>query len=97
LILIQGSVNLFHLVSLLLVAGLAVDYSLFLNRPATDEADRVRTLLSVSVGAGSTFAMFGFLALSAIPALQAIGLTVTLGILCAYVLSLLLARAGTVG
>ncbi len=97
LILIQGSVNLFHLISLLLVAGLAVDYSLFLNRPATDEADRLRTLLSVSVGAGSTFAMFGFLALSAIPALQAIGLTVTLGILCAYVLSLLLARAGPVG
>ncbi|CRI65559.1 conserved membrane hypothetical protein [Thiocapsa sp. KS1] len=97
LILIQGAVNLFHLVSLLLVAGLAVDYSLFLNRPAADEADRLRTLLSVSVGAGSTFAMFGFLALSAIPALQAIGLTVTLGILCAYVLSLLLARAESVG
>ncbi|RKT43446.1 MMPL family transporter [Thiocapsa rosea] len=97
LILIQGSVNLFHLVSLLLVAGLAVDYSLFLNRPAADEADRLRSLLSVSVGAGSSFAMFGFLALSAIPALQAIGLTVTLGILCAYVMSLLLARAWPVG
>ncbi len=96
-ILIQGSVNLFHLVSLLLVAGLAVDYSLFLNRPAADEADRLRTLLSVSVGAGSSFAMFGLLALSAIPALQAIGLTVTLGILCAYLMSLLLAKAGPVG
>ena len=97
LILIQGSVNLFHLVSLLLVAGLAVDYSLFLNRPAAEEADRLRTLLSVSVGAGSSLVMFGFLALSAIPALQAIGLTVTLGILCAYISSLLLARAGPVG
>jgi predicted exporter len=97
LILIQGSVNLFHLVSLLLVAGLAVDYSLFLNRPATDEADRLRTLLSVSVGAGSSLAMFSFLAVSAIPVLQAIGLTVTLGILCAYVLSLLLARPESVG
>ncbi len=96
-ILIQGSVNLFHLVSLLLVAGLAVDYSLFLNRATADDADRLRTLLSVSVGAGSSFAMFGFLALSAIPALQSIGLTVTLGILCAYVLSLLLARAEPVG
>jgi predicted exporter len=91
-LLVHGSANLFHLVSLLLVAGLAIDYSLFLSRPAA-AADRRRTLFSVSVGAGSSFAMFAMLALSAIPALNAIGFTVATGILCAYSLSLLLARA----
>jgi predicted exporter len=85
-------VNLFHLVSLLLVAGLAIDYGLFLSRPAADAADRRRTLFSVSVGAASSFAMFAMLAISAIPALTAIGLTVAVGILSAYASALLLAR-----
>ena len=92
-LLAHGAVNLFHLVSLLLVAGLAIDYSLFLSRPTDGPADRRRTLFSVSVGAASSFAMFAMLALSAIPALNAIGFTVATGILCAYTLSLLLARA----
>ena len=89
---VQGAVNLFHLVSLLLVAGLAIDYGLFLSRPAADAADRRRTLFSVSVGAASSFAMFAMLAISAIPALTAIGLTVAVGILSAYASALLLAR-----
>ncbi|MGB5831968.1 MAG: MMPL family transporter [Thiohalocapsa sp.] len=91
-ILLHGAANLFHLVSLLLVAGLAVDYSLFLSRPVARAADSWRTLFSVSVGAGSSFAMFAMLALSTIPALKAIGFTVAVGILCAYASSLLLAR-----
>ncbi|MEA3640598.1 MAG: MMPL family transporter [Lamprobacter sp.] len=92
-LLVHGSANLFHLVSLLLVAGLAIDYSLFLSRPTATAADRQRSLFSVSVGAGSSFAMFAMLSLSAIPALNAIGFTVAAGILCAYFFSLLLARA----
>lgn len=89
----HGGANLFHLVSLLLVAGLAIDYSLFLSRPTNAAAERRRTLFSVSIGAGSSLAMFGLLALSNIPALHAIGFTVAVGTLCAYCLSLLLARA----
>ena len=92
-ILLHGAANLFHLVSLLLVAGLAIDYSLFLSRPAAADDEHERTLFSVSVGAGSSFAMFTMLALSAIPALNAIGFTVAAGILCTYTLALLLARA----
>jgi predicted exporter len=92
-ILLHGAANLFHMVSLLLVAGLAVDYSLFLSRPVVGAADRARTLFSVSVGAGTSFGMFAMLALSAIPALNAIGFTVAAGSLFGYLLSLLLARS----
>ena len=91
-VLVQGAVNLFHLVSLLLVAGLAIDYGLFLSRPAADAADRRRTLFSVSVGAASSLAMFAMLAVSAIPALEAVGFTVAVGIGLSYLSALLLSR-----
>jgi predicted exporter len=92
IVVLHGAVNLFHLVSLLLVAGLAIDYSLFLSRPATTEDSRLRSFYSVTVGAVSSAAMFGILALSDIPALHAIGMTVAIGIACSYVAALLLAR-----
>lgn len=91
-LLVYGAINLFHLISLLLVAGLAIDYSLFLSRPIQDASDRARTLFSVSVSAASTLAMFAILALSAIPALRAIGLTAAAGIIAAYLAALLVAR-----
>lgn len=84
---VQGAVNVFHMVSMLLVAGLAIDFGLFLSRPATQ---RYRTLLSVSIGAASSFAMFAMLASSAIPALKAIGFTVAVGIGLAYGSALIL-------
>ena len=96
-LLLHGAVNLFHLVSLLLVAGLAIDYSLFLSRPAVDPSDQQRTLFSVSVGALSSFVMFAMLALSQVPALAAVGSTVAIGIACAYTISLLFATGEPVG
>ena len=92
---VHGSVNLFHLVSLLLVAGLAIDYSLFLGRPVATLDDRLRSFYSVTVGAASSAAMFGILALSDIPALHAIGMTVTIGIACSYFAALLVARGAS--
>ena len=88
----EGSANLFHLVSLLLVLGLAIDYSLFFNRPLVDAQERRRTLLSLTVCASSTSGTFGLLALSGIPVLRAIGTTVAVGSLLAFVLAALLAR-----
>jgi predicted exporter len=98
LLLLEPGVNVFHLVSLLLVVGLAIDYSLFFNRPIEEMRGRARTLLSVSVCALSSFAMFGMLALSDIPALHSIGLTVALGIATSFPAALLLGRSiGEVG
>jgi len=71
--------SLFHLVSLLLVLGIGLNYSLFFSRaePGTDSEQS--TSLALSVCFLTTFAAFGCLATSRIPVLSAIGLTVTLG------------------
>lgn len=87
LALLGVKLSLFHIVSLLLVLGIGLNYGLFFNRPAVDETERRRTLFSVLVCVGSTVSAFGALAFSATPVLQAIGGTVALG----AVLSLLFA------
>ncbi|HEY6239599.1 MAG TPA: MMPL family transporter, partial [Burkholderiales bacterium] len=71
--------SVFHLVSLLLVLGIGLNYALFFNRaePGTDSEQG--TSLALSVCFLTTFAAFGCLATSRIPVLSAIGLTVTLG------------------
>jgi predicted exporter len=83
--------NLFHLVSLLLVAGIGLDYALFFSRHEAGE-DRLRTLHALLVCSTSTLVVFAMLAASSIPVLQAIGMTVATGVLSAFVLSWLFAR-----
>ena len=85
--------SLFHIISLLLVAGISLDYSLFVNRPDGDFQDRRRTLHSITVCFASTVTVFGLLALSDIPVLKAIGSTVVIGVASGYVLSMTLEPA----
>lgn len=73
------SLSLFHLVALLLVVGLGIGYGLFFNSPYTDRDERRRTALSVLLCSATTISVFGVLALSRIPVLSAIGITVALG------------------
>lgn len=88
LLLLSGNrLSLFNLVALLLVVGMGLNYALFLERPQRDAADRARTRLSLVLCGGTTLSAFGCLALSAIPVLHAIGMTVAIGAM----LSLLLA------
>jgi len=92
----EPGLNLFHLIALLLVAGLAVDYSLFFSRRPTGdqaqaESERAETSHAVSLCALSTFLMFAILAWSSLPVLHAIGITVAIGVALAYGLALLLA------
>jgi predicted exporter len=84
--------SLFHLVSLLLVLGIGIDYSLFFSRPDGDSEVRRRTLHAVLVCSGSTLAVFGMLALSRLPVLEAIGRTVAMGVLASFWMSWGLAR-----
>lgn len=86
----QGPLNLFHLVSLLLVAGLVLDYSLFLNRRES-AMEKLRSRSAVVLCGVSTFTVFGILGFSDIPVLQAIGMTVAVGICCGLPLASLLA------
>jgi len=84
--------TLFHLIALILAAGLGLDYALFFEHAADDPHDQRRTLHAVLVCAISTLMVFALLALSSLPVLRAIGVTVTLGVISNFVLALLLTR-----
>lgn len=84
--------GLFHLIALVLAAGLGLDYALFFEHAADDAAEQRRTLHAVIVCSLSTFMVFALLALSELPVLRAIGVTVAIGIGCNFVLALVLTR-----
>jgi len=84
--------GVFHLVALLLVLGIGLNYALFFERPAADEAENERTRLALALCTTSTVVTFGCLAFSATPVLHAIGSTVTLGAVFSLALAVLWAR-----
>ena len=87
--------NLFHLISLVLAAGLGLDYALFFEHAADDPAEQRRTLHALLVCALSTLLVFALLSFSTVPVLAAIGVTVSLGVVSNFILALLLTRART--
>lgn len=87
--------TLFHLVALILAAGLGLDYALFFEHAGDDYEDQLRTLHALIVCSLMTLLVFFLLALSSIPVLRAIGVTVTLGVVGNFVLALLIARHAT--
>jgi predicted exporter len=84
--------TVFHLIAMLLVMGIGLNYSLFFDRPEEDAAARWRTLFALLVTCATTVLAFGTLAFSSNPVLHAIGLTVTTGALAAFLASAALAR-----
>ena len=84
--------NLFHLVAMILAAGLGLDYALFFDHAGDGRRDQLRTLHALIVCSLMTLLVFSLLALSSIPVLRAIGTTVTLGVVSNFVLGLLIAR-----
>lgn len=86
------SMTLFHLIALILAAGLGLDYALFFEHAADDPLDQRRTLHALLVCSASTLMVFTLLATSSLPVLRAIGLTVSLGVVFNFVLALLLTR-----
>jgi len=91
---IGESLSLFHLVSLLLVLGIGLDYSLFFSRPDKEVNQRIQTLHGVIICASSTVVVFGMLGFSTIPVLHAIGITVSIGVTAAFVLSMVISQYG---
>lgn len=83
------SLSIFHLVGLLLVVAIGSNYSLLFDQPA----DRERTLASLLLANLTTVIGFGLLALSRVPVLHDIGVTVATGTMLALVSSAVLARA----
>jgi predicted exporter len=86
------SLNLFHLISLILAAGLGLDYALFFEHAADDAAEQARTLHALLACAASTLLVFALLAAADIPVLRAIGVPVAIGVVANFVLALLLTR-----
>ena len=90
---LQGErLTLFHLVSLLLIVGIGIDYGLFFSRPEDDREERKRTLRGLLVCSSSTAAGFFVLCFSSLPVLSAIGRTVTVGVVAALVFAALISR-----
>ncbi|GGC66003.1 membrane protein [Siccirubricoccus deserti] len=89
LTLLGEALSLFHLAALLLLAGLAIDYALFLaaGREAPGKATEDANLGAVLTCAVSTLLTFGMLSLSETPVLHGIGLTVTIGVAAAFLLA----------
>jgi predicted exporter len=84
--------NLFHLIALILAAGLGLDYALFFDHAGDDRHDQLRTLHALIVCSLMTVLVFALLGMSSIPVLRAIGVTVTLGVVFNFVLALLVSR-----
>ncbi len=90
-------INLMHLLGLLLVLSIGVDYSIFLAESGARGSEAAVTLSSLVLECASTVLSFGLLAASSFPALRALGVTTGLGVLLSLVLAptlLLLAGRG---
>ncbi len=71
--------TVFHMVSLLLVVGIGLDYALFFNRLTNSEREWATTFKALWVCCVTTVLVFGMLTFSQLPPLQAVGLTVASG------------------
>ena len=90
--------NLIHVMSLIMVMGMGVDYGIFCVDSAAAGRAFGATLLSLLVSCLTTVLVFGTLAFSSQPTLQAIGVTTGFGILLSYLLApLTLAAVGLAG
>ena len=83
---LHSSLTVIHLVALLLVLGLGLDYALFFSRSETT-VERKATNQAVLVCAVSTTLAFGVLAGSPIPVLKFLGLTVACGSAASFILA----------
>jgi predicted exporter len=87
--LVLDQLSIFNLIALVLVAGLGLDYTLFLSRRESREEMQM-TRHAVVVCVVSTFLAFFILAFSAVPILASLGFTVATGV----ALNFLIARLG---
>ncbi len=87
LVLFGQAITLLHVVGLVLVLSMGVDYGVFLAESQGDPHDVAATLISLMACCLSTLLSFGLLGMSSNPALQAIGVTTGLGVLLSLILA----------
>ncbi len=77
-------VNLFHVLALLLVLGVGIDYSIFFAESASH---RDSTMLAVLLSTITTLLSFGLLSLSQTAAISSFGIVVSIGMVCSLLFS----------
>lgn len=87
--------HLLHLIGLLLIVAVGSNYALFFSRSHQQEAPDAETLTSLLVANLTTAIGFGTLALSSVPVLHAIGVTVGPGAILALLLAAMFAPGET--
>jgi predicted exporter len=83
---LHTGLTIIHLVALLLVIGLGLDYALFFGREESD-TERQDTRHALMACAITTTLTFSILAVSSIPALKFLGLTVATGSAASFILA----------
>ena len=78
------TINLFHILALIMVLGIGIDYTLFFHEAGKEQR---YTFMAITLSAITTVLSFGLLSLSATAAIQGFGLTVLTGITFCYLLS----------
>jgi len=84
--------TIFNLIALVLVAGLGLDYGLFMSRTEDDAEQAAQTRHAVLVCVCSTLIAFLILAFSSVPILASLGTTVAIGVALNYAVATLGAR-----
>ena len=79
--------NLLHLLGVLLVLSVGVDYAIFLVASGPEAGTRAATLLGLCLACASTCLAFGLLAFSSFPALRALGLSTSIGAVLSLVMA----------
>ncbi|WP_266222362.1 MMPL family transporter [Paraliomyxa miuraensis] len=82
---LEGSANLVHGASLLLVCSMGVDYGVFMVESRGELDEHAVTLASSILAGITTISSFGLLAMSDNPALASVGRSVAVGVLCALI------------
>ncbi len=85
--LLGAEANLMHLVACLLVLSMGEDYAVFLLEERDAETGPATTMASIVVACATTVLSFGLLAMSAHPALRALGFVTSVGVGLAFVFS----------
>ncbi len=78
------ALNLFHVLALLLVLGVGIDYSIFF---AESDTQRDTTMLAVLLSTATTLLSFGLLALSQTAAISSFGSVISIGLVCSLLFS----------
>ncbi len=87
-----GAANITHVVALLLVLSVGVDYTIFVNESRHDDVSREATSASIVICFLTTLIAFGALAFSENLALRSLGTTIAVGVAVAAILAPLSVR-----